>query len=109
MDQLKQQQNGKRKSSDEDSKPEEESPKKKAKWEDMKLPADQNKQVEFALKEAVKQSKEPLTLKAARKKFIKLIQSHPEAQEKSKDKLKEKFDENLVLRIEGDNIIVKTA
>ncbi|KAI9497428.1 LYAR-type C2HC zinc finger-domain-containing protein [Zychaea mexicana] len=80
-----------------------------AKWEETELPGDAGKAVEFALREALRTSKSPLSIKDARKKAIKLLTSHPKSKNKDKKDLKEKFDESLLLIQAGDVVTVKTA
>ncbi|KAI7881792.1 zf-LYAR-domain-containing protein [Lichtheimia hyalospora FSU 10163] len=102
--------NGKRKAEDDKAKDNKKSKKDKNKWEDAELPADdKNKQIELALKEALKSNKGPLSAKDARKKVIKLLQAHPKTKKLEKSEIKDKFDEVLMLGLEGDKLTLKTA
>lgn len=51
----------------------------------------------------------PLSAKDARKKVIKLLQAHPKTKKLEKSEIKDKFDEVLLLGLEGDKLTVKTA
>ncbi|KAI7859940.1 hypothetical protein BDC45DRAFT_530396 [Circinella umbellata] len=79
------------------------------KWEETTLPNDISKSLELALRETLRTSKAPLSVKDARKKTIKLLTSHPKSKNKDKKELKEKFDEGLILNFSDDVITVKTA
>ncbi|KAI9266886.1 hypothetical protein BDA99DRAFT_571186 [Phascolomyces articulosus] len=83
--------------------------KKENKWEETELPKDVSKALELALRETLRASKTPLSIKDARKKAIKLLISHPKSTNNDKKELKEKFDEGLVVSSADDVITVKTA
>ncbi|KAF7721524.1 hypothetical protein EC973_004522 [Apophysomyces ossiformis] len=78
-------------------------------WSEKELHKDEKKSMELALRHVLKDEKKALSFKDARKKTLKLIQSHAKF-EKSKDaekKLKNLFDESVNVSLENDAIVVK--
>lgn len=99
-------------------------------WQETELPGEDDKVILLAIKVALESSKVrvkqmkavprdslnsyfpnqgALTLKEARKKAIKLIQSHPKAKTTNKKELKDKFEDVLTLQLANDTITVKTV
>ncbi|KAI9315940.1 hypothetical protein BX666DRAFT_1878546 [Dichotomocladium elegans] len=84
---------------------------KKGKWEEAELPLDNKaKVVQLALQEVLSKATTAMPIKDCRKKVVKLVASHPKASKKlSKSDVKDVFDESLLLGMEGETLVIKTA